>query len=153
MIRIPRRLSNYCRTRLFSTRRLAVVDNYSWETQYDPVPVRDWMKDHPMVPIIACVLYCVFIVLGQQYFAKRDRFRWKYILASWNFGLALFSAIGFTRTAPWLFHMMKTYTSDEILCFDPESSFGSGSTGLWVQLFVLSKFPYVVVCLLARPLV
>ena len=96
-----------------------------------------------MVPIAACVLYGVFIVLGQQYFAKRDRFRWKYILASWNFGLAAFSAIGFTRTAPWLFHMIRAYTSDEILCFDPESSYGSGSTGLWVQLFVLSKFPYV----------
>lgn len=129
-------------TRTYYVKRTRIIMN-SWETQYDPVPVRDWMKDHPIVPITACILYGVFIVLGQQYFAKRDRLRWKYILASWNFALAIFSAIGFTRTAPWLFHMVKTYTSDEILCFDPESSYGSGSTGLWVQLFVLSKFPYV----------
>lgn len=101
------------------------------------------MKDHPMIPISACVLYGVFIVLGQAYFADRDRLRWRYVLASWNAGLAAFSAVGFLRTAPWLAHMMRTYTSDEILCFDPEASYGSGSTGLWVQLFVLSKFPYV----------
>lgn len=98
-----------------------------------------------MVPIVACVMYGAFIVLGQQYFAKRDRLRWKYILASWNFFLAAFSAIGFLKTAPWLVHMVKTYSWDQILCFDPESSYGSGSTGLWVQLFCLSKFPYVII--------
>ena len=27
------------------------------------------------------------------------------------------------------------------LCLDPRSMYGSGSTGLWVQLFILSKLP------------
>jgi hypothetical protein len=37
------------------------------------------------------------------------------------------------------------YSWKENFCMDPESSYGSGSTGLWVQLFILSKFPYVIV--------
>jgi hypothetical protein len=102
------------------------------------------MLAHPIVPITACFLYGAMIFLGRAFFANRDRLHWKYTLAAWNFGLAAFSAIGFLRTAPWLFHMATTYTVDEILCFDPEASYGSGSTGLWVQLFVLSKFPYVI---------
>jgi hypothetical protein len=114
-----------------------------WETIYDPVPVRDWMMRHPIVPLTACVLYGLMIVIGQALFAKRERLRWKYTLAAWNLALATFSAVGFCRTAPWLWHMVQTYSWDQILCFDPEASFGSGSTGLWVQLFVLSKFPYV----------
>lgn len=101
------------------------------------------MLEHPIVPITACFLYGAMIFFGRAFFANRDRFHWKYTLAAWNFGLSAFSAIGFLRTAPWLYHMVTKYTVDEILCFDPEASYGSGSTGLWVQLFVLSKFPYV----------
>jgi hypothetical protein len=64
-------------------------------------------------------------------------------MALWNLGLSVFSFIGLLRTAPQLLHNLLNYSITENLCFDAESHFGSGATGFWVQLFCLSKFPYV----------
>lgn len=102
------------------------------------------MVGKPWVPILACILYALFIVVGQKYFANRDRWHWKYTLAAWNLALSAFSFVGMCRTAPNLFHNLYYYSWKENLCLDPESHYGSGSTGLWVQLFVLSKFPELI---------
>lgn len=59
----------------------------------------------------------------------------------WNFSLSLFSWIGAFRTAPQLIHNLSTMSLRDNVCMNPEISFGSGSSGLWVQLFILSKFP------------
>jgi hypothetical protein len=101
------------------------------------------MVAHPMVPIIAVALYGVFIVAGRKYFEKRPAWNWRTSMALWNLGLSLFSAVGFCRVLPQLVHGFYHYSVTENFCFDPESFYGSGATGLWVQLFVLSKFPYV----------
>jgi elongation of very long chain fatty acids protein 6 len=116
----------------------------SYEVQFDPVYNRDYMMEHPMIPIAAVVLYGILILIGQRYFATRDRWDWRRSMAIWNFGLSLFSCIGFIRTAPKLLHNLTHYTIEENVCFDPESHFGSGSTGLWVQWFILSKFPELI---------
>ncbi len=59
----------------------------------------------------------------------------------WNLSLSIFSWFGLIRTLPQLIHNLSTYSIEQVFCKDPESAFGSGSTGLWVQLFILSKFP------------
>jgi len=94
-----------------------------------------------MVPILAVVLYGVFIMAGRSYFNGRPAWNWRNSMALWNLGLSLFSAIGFCRVFPQLVHDFYNYSVTENFCFDPESFYGSGATGLWVQLFVLSKFP------------
>jgi elongation of very long chain fatty acids protein 6 len=85
----------------------------------------------------------VACVLGQQYFATRPAWNWRNSMALWNLGLSVFSTIGFVRTLPQLAHNLFNYSLTENLCFDPESHFGSGATGFWVQMFCLSKIPYV----------
>jgi hypothetical protein len=115
----------------------------SYEVNYEPVFLRDWMAANPMVPIAAVLLYGVFIVLGRSYFQSRPAWNWRTSMALWNLGLSVFSAVGFCRVAPQLIHDFYYYSVTENFCFDPESFYGSGATGLWVQLFVLSKFPYV----------
>lgn len=105
--------------------------------------VRDRMVGNPWCPVMAVTLYGLFIVLGKSYFADRPAWDWRKTMAIWNLGLSVFSAIGFVRTAPQLFHNLINYTLTENLCFDPESHYGSGPTGFWVQMFILSKFPYV----------
>jgi GNS1/SUR4 family len=114
-----------------------------WEIGYDPVSVRDLMLNSPWVPIVACLLYGLFIVAGQAYFSTRPPWNLRRLLAVWNLALSVFSFVGLVRVLPAILHMWATYTRKENFCMDPESSFGSGSTGLWVQLFILSKFPYV----------
>ena len=117
-----------------------------WELEYEPVPLRDWMVANPLVPIIAVVLYGVFIVAGRSYFSTREPWNWRTTMALWNLGLSVFSAIGFCRVFPQLVHDFYNYSVTENFCFDPENFYGSGATGLWIQLFVLSKFPYVQKC-------
>jgi elongation of very long chain fatty acids protein 6 len=99
------------------------------------------MVENPWVPVVAIVLYGLFIVLGKKYFTGRPAWDWRATMALWNLGLAVFSAVGFCRVLPQLLHNFYYYSVTENFCFDPESSYGSGATGLWVQLFCLSKFP------------
>lgn len=99
------------------------------------------MKEHPNVPIIAVLLYGILIVVGQLYMKERESWGWRKTMAFWNLGLSLFSWLGMARTLPQLMHNLATMSLRDNLCEDPRISYGSGSAGLWVQLFILSKFP------------
>lgn len=100
-----------------------------WEWKYDLVPLRDSMVNNPWVPILACVLYALFIVAGRAYFSKRDPWSWRKCLALWNLSLSLFSAIGFVRASAQLIHNLTHYSLHDIFCNDPENAYGSGVTG------------------------
>lgn len=115
-----------------------------FELNYNPFPVLHWMEANPMVPIIAVIAYGAFCVFGQMFFKNRAPFQWRKLMALWNLSLSVFSWIGAFRTAPALFHVLSTMSSRDTLCTDPRTTFGSGSTGLWVQLFILSKFPELI---------
>ena len=115
--------------------------NNRFEKYYDPSPVLEWMQGHNMVPVAACVAYVVFIFGGQSFFKTRPAWNWRNALAAWNLLLSVFSWIGMSRTLPQLVHNLSTMSLQENLCSNPQVTYGSGSTGLWVQLFILSKFP------------
>ncbi|KAL7442273.1 hypothetical protein ACHAXH_007805 [Discostella pseudostelligera] len=112
-----------------------------FEKFYDPAQVLVWMQERPMVPLWACFLYVVLILVGRAVMSTRPAWSWRRTLAVWNFSLSLFSWIGAFRTAPQLYYNLTSYTLRSNLCDDPAALYGSGSTGLWVQLFILSKFP------------
>mmetsp|Transcript_13168 Transcript_13168/g.23866 ORF Transcript_13168/g.23866 Transcript_13168/m.23866 type:complete len:302 (+) Transcript_13168:66-971(+) len=112
-----------------------------FEKFYDPAGTLVWMQERPMIPIWACIAYVVLIVAGRSYMAKNPAKSWRKILAAWNFSLSLFSWIGAFRTAPQLYYNVMKYPLRNVMCDDPATLYGSGSTGLWVQLFILSKFP------------
>lgn len=116
----------------------------SWEKHYDPIRVLRWMQERPYLPITSIVAYCVLCVVGRQIMAKKEAWKWRKYLAVWNFSLSLFSWIGAFRTAPQLYHNLMTMSLRDNLCINPQITYGSGSSGLWVQLFVLSKFPELV---------
>ena len=116
----------------------------SFEAGYDPIFVRDLMRENPWVPFVAIAGYGIMIGVGKTYFKNRDPWSMRTTLALWNLGLSVFSVVGFCRVAPCLAHNLYYYTLTENLCFDPEQMFGSDRmVGTWVQFFVLSKFPYV----------
>lgn len=117
------------------------VKCFSFEKYYDPMVVLHWMQQHPAVPVLVCVAYMVLIFAGQYYFSTRPAWNWRTGMAGWNLLLSAFSYVGMARTLPQLLHNLSTYSLRDNLCLDPRSTYGSGSTGLWVQLFVLSKIP------------
>lgn len=90
---------------------------------------------------MAIVAYFGLIAGGKYYFLSRPPLNFRRSLAVWNLLLSLFSAWGFARTFPPLVHNWLTYSWRENFCHDPENNVGVGSTGLWTQAFVLSKFP------------
>jgi elongation of very long chain fatty acids protein 6 len=101
------------------------------------------MAQHNFIPIVACILYGIGIMFGKFYYfgGSKPPWNWRMTLAVWNLGLSVFSFIGLLRTLPHFIHNWLYYGWRENLCFDPEAHFGSGSTGAWVQFFILSKFP------------
>jgi elongation of very long chain fatty acids protein 6 len=105
------------------------------------MPVLHYMQHHPFIPILTCLAYVVLIFVGQSYMKDKERYNLRYTMATWNFGLSTFSFMGMLRTLPQLLHNLYTLSVRDNVCLDPRATYGSGSTGLWVQLFVLSKFP------------
>jgi elongation of very long chain fatty acids protein 6 len=94
-----------------------------------------------MVPVFGVVAYVALILWGQHAMKNREPWNWRRAMAIWNLSLSVFSGIGMLRTAPQLAHNLFSMSVRDNLCLDPRSTYGSGSTGLWVQLFILSKFP------------
>ena len=105
------------------------------------MPVLHSMQHHPFIPILTCCVYVVLIFTGQYYMKGKERYNLRYTMATWNFLLSTFSLMGMIRTLPQLLHNLSTLSLRDNVCLDPRATYGSGSTGLWVQLFVLSKFP------------
>lgn len=117
---------------------------FEFEKNYDPIAVLNWMRDHPLIPVFTCVAYGALILLGQHAMASREAWKWRRAMAIWNFSLSAFSWIGMFRTLPQLVHNLYYMSVRDNFCVDPRMTYGSGSTGLWVQLFILSKFPELV---------
>ena len=99
------------------------------------------MLRNPAFPVLCVVLYGVLIVTGQRYFKDRKPWNWRRTMAMWNLLLSTFSAVGFLRTFPMLVHLLVNYSIEELFCISADKMYGNGSTGLWMQLFCLSKIP------------
>jgi len=117
---------------------------FEFEKKYDPVPALGWMRDHPIVPIVAVLAYLVLTFCGQHAMSKREPFNLRGLMSLWNLSLSVFSWVGMFRTMPQLLHNLNRMSLRDNLCLDPRVTYGSGSSGLWVQLFVLSKFPELI---------
>merc|ERR1712151_1349101 len=65
-------------------------------------------------------------------------------LAAWNFMLSAFSFMGSFRVTCNLIYNLSTLSLRDNFCFNPQETYGSGSTGMWIQSFILSKFPELV---------
>lgn len=68
---------------------------------------RLWMGENWHVSIYASLLYISFIYFGGLLMKNRQPFQLRGLLTAWNIGLAAFSALGFLRTAPEVFHVLK----------------------------------------------
>ena len=112
------------------------------EIDYDPGTVYYIFKhlDHS-VPIIAVILYFLFIYFGQRIMKDRKPFDLKGVLAFWNLSLSLFSFYGAIRIVPHLLHRIMTLSFEDTVCEAAQISYGCGVAGLVSQLFVLSKIP------------
>lgn len=112
-----------------------------YEVEFQTLYGLRWMQSHPILPLVIVSVYGIAIFAGQRYMKNRPAWDWRRSMALWNFSLSLFSFMGMARTVPILLHNLTTKSIRDNMCNDAETSYGSGSTGLWIQLFVFSKVP------------
>jgi len=128
-----------------------------FEKNFDALPLYDWVKAHPMLPIVVCIGYIIFCFGGQHIMKSRERFNLRFPLAYWNLFLSLFSFIGMLRTVPHLVFDVTHVAFKDTICTPPSQTYGSGACGFWAILFVFSKFPELIdtffIVMRKRPLI
>lgn len=92
------------------------------------------------LPLAAVACYALMIPLLKRIERKVDA---KAFAQCWNFGLALFSLCGFVACAPVL--VIELYRNGfYFTCCAPAPWYGGGVSGLFVALFIYSKFAELV---------
>ena len=114
----------------------------NFELSYETLPGVKFTQKHMSIPVIIAFIYLLGIFMGKRYMDFKQPKKLNFELACWNGVLSLFSFMGTLRTVPELLYILSI--SDNIkstICTDPILTWGTGATGLWVQLFVFSKIP------------
>jgi len=120
-----------------------------WETNMPliwPTLLRNYsfMLRNPITPFIAITLYGIMCIYGPRFFNNRKPWNFRNGLAAWNFFLSTFSFVGAMRLVPQVLFLLTNYPIRENICGDVGFFYSRGSSGFYVQMFVLSKFPELI---------
>jgi len=102
---------------------------------FDILPWMQLTATVPLLPFGIVGSYLVAVRLGLQAMKDRPAFDLQAPLTAWNALLAIFSAIGFTQTAPTALRAAVCASEGCALAFR------HGAPALWTTLFMLSKTP------------
>lgn len=111
------------------------------EISFDPSTTMRWMSHHWGFAFGTVTLYVALVFWGQRYMTDRKPWSWRPQLAAWNLLLSFFSTWGFARCLPHLAHNFASMSLRDNFCVPARTTVGGGSTGLWIFLFTISKFP------------
>merc|ERR1712178_211218 len=94
---------------------------------------------HLELPVVALCFYA-FIIFELP---KRVKVTYdlKQAFAIWNLILSIFRTLGAFRVAPTLFNTLLKHGFFYTVCTNPEEWYATGPCGLWLGLFIYSKFP------------
>lgn len=79
-----------------------------FEKNFNAWSYTNWAERNMWLAWVICAGYLAFLYVGGKCMENRERFVLKKPLAAWNLALAIFSAIGFLRTAPHLLYYLVT---------------------------------------------
>jgi len=113
---------------------------FSFEREFQAEDLAAFCRQWWWVGTLATSLYLVGLWVGTAAMRDRKPYDLKKALAAWNLFLAVFSFIGAVRTVPHLFLMLWTYGFQYTVCRAALVGYGSGATGVWVALFIFSKY-------------
>jgi hypothetical protein len=115
---------------------------HPFEREYDPEPVLNMMKkNNYALPLASVALYCIFLAVGPRIMKNRPALPLKTAFAYWNLFLSIFSFYGVSRTVPHLLYRVFSESFEDSVCKSAHVGYGGGTTGLAVQIFILSKIP------------
>jgi len=117
--------------------------NHKWFSAKDGYDWTRWTSLNWHLPFTAVAVYCVALVGLSSSLRGATGLNIRRTLLAWNFGLAAFSCVGMVVTVPHLLFGPNSglavsgfYTS---VCSHP-MNYGAGWSGLFVMLFIYSKF-------------
>jgi hypothetical protein len=116
--------------------------SFDFERNFKALPAVTWAGKNWQLSIAIVIIYLMGIQIGTAYVARmKVPFDLKYPLAVWNAFLCVFSFIGMVKTVPVLILSLLTNTYEHTVCADGLLTWGDGTTGFWVFLFIFSKIP------------
>lgn len=115
-----------------------------FERNFDSNPGTEFARAYWPLPIVIVVAYMASVYFGLRYMGPRERRDLRNPLAYWNAALSFFSFCGAVRTVPELLYRLGSEPLSATMCTAASESWGTGATGLWVQLFIFSKIPELV---------
>jgi len=106
------------------------------EQNFDKEPWVRWMNTRWKDTFFYAFLYVIVVFGGKKLMQDRPRFELRSLLALWNIGLGVFSALGAFRCIE---ESAQKVAADGLYKSAIEGEFYSGPAGFWVLLFTLSK--------------
>jgi len=123
-----------------SAKLLNCIPTTSWEQHFRGSSYTLHVRQLWWLSYVVVALYLVSLWGGIEYMKSRKPFDLRGPLALWNLVLAVFSFIGMIRLVPWLLVTLKTFGWSYTLCRAAIPMYGNGPCGLWVLLFIYSKY-------------
>lgn len=114
----------------FTSEDMDYFDGYAWTR---------WTSEHWGIPLVAVSIYLVMIPLLRSHVAKSGKYNTRTFALWWNVFLSVFSMVGLSACAPVMLSELWNNGTDFTICANA-SWYGHGWHGLWVALFIYSKF-------------
>uniref|UniRef100_A0A7S1LK28 Elongation of fatty acids protein n=1 Tax=Alexandrium catenella TaxID=2925 RepID=A0A7S1LK28_ALECA len=113
---------------------------FAWERGFIGTSYVAACRNWWWVSYVASSCYLVGLWAGTSSMRDRKPYDLKALLACWNLFLTVFSFIGMVRTVPHLFLLWREFGVEYTVCRAARTSYGNGPSGLWVLLFIYSKY-------------
>ena len=120
------------------------INNYlstCYEKNFDPQKSIEFANKNVKLPFLIVGIYLLLIIEGNKYMKYKKPYHLKQALTIWNGILCIFSFIGSIKTTPELIDQLFSKNFHNTICDSSRESWGTGTTGFWVMLFVYSKIP------------
>ncbi len=124
-----------------------IINKYftsEYEKNFDSRKSVKFASENIKLPFLIVGLYLILTIQGIKFMKNRQPINLTNYLAIWNALLCIFSFIGSVRTIPELLNQLSYKELDITICSPSKESWGNGTTGFWVMLFVYSKIPELI---------
>uniref|UniRef100_A0AAF5DJY9 Elongation of very long chain fatty acids protein n=2 Tax=Strongyloides stercoralis TaxID=6248 RepID=A0AAF5DJY9_STRER len=131
---IHKRMAHYNYEKTFDNNNYSFVTK--WEENFDTVKSTEWMQKNWYHSFTWSLAYIVAIYGGRKIMETKKPFKLDALLVLWNLGLAIFSICGVLRMTPEMIWAISSNSLQYSIC---TASYAMGLTGLWTELFAMSK--------------
>uniref|UniRef100_A0A7S4SAW4 Elongation of fatty acids protein n=1 Tax=Alexandrium monilatum TaxID=311494 RepID=A0A7S4SAW4_9DINO len=113
---------------------------FAWEREFMGEAAAQWTRRWWWVSYVASSSYLIGLCIGTSSMRDRAPYSLTTALKCWNLLLFVFSFVGMMRTVPHLVLVLSEFGLEYSVCRCARVSYGSGAVGMWVFLFILSKY-------------